>query len=66
MGTCVGFPPIRRWVWVRFYTNKFVSGANLVPSGFAGPNLVLLNLDSVPVVRVNKTDRFCRNSAESV
>jgi hypothetical protein len=46
----VGFPPIRRRVWVGFYTHGSVTGANLVPSGFAGPGLVLLNPDPKPVV----------------
>jgi hypothetical protein len=46
----VGFPTIRRMVWVRFCTHGFVIGGNLVPSGFAGPGLVLLNPDPIPVV----------------
>jgi hypothetical protein len=39
----VGFPPIRRQVWIRFCTHGFVGGVNLVPIGFTGPGLVLLN-----------------------
>jgi hypothetical protein len=45
----VGFPPIRRRVWVIFCTHGSVGGTNFVPSGFAGLGLILLNLDPVPV-----------------
>jgi hypothetical protein len=46
----VGFPHIRRWVSIGFCTHGFVSGANLVPSGFVSPGLVLLNPDPVPML----------------
>jgi hypothetical protein len=47
----MGFPGIRRWVWIEFYIHMFVSGANFVPIRFVGPGLILLNPDPIHVVR---------------
>jgi hypothetical protein len=58
----VGFSPIRRQVWVRFYIHGSVGGANLVPNGFAGPGLVLLNPDPVPGLKLNK--QACSSSLQ--
>jgi hypothetical protein len=44
----------RRWGWVRFCTRGPICGANLIPSGFVDPSLVLLNLNPVPMVPVSK------------
>jgi hypothetical protein len=56
-----GFPSIRRRVWVGFCIHRSVvpSGANLVPSGFAGPGLVLLNPDLVPGPKLKQTSSSC-------
>jgi hypothetical protein len=45
----VGFSSIRRRVWAKFCTHGFVSGTNVIPNGFAGPGLVFLNLDPLPM-----------------
>jgi hypothetical protein len=51
MGTCdpVGFYSIKRRVWTEFYTRGSVSETNIVPNGFAGPGLVFLNPDPLPM-----------------
>jgi hypothetical protein len=45
----VGFSSIRRWVWVEFCTRRSVSGINVVPNGFVGPDLVFLNPSPLPM-----------------
>jgi hypothetical protein len=45
----VGFSSIRRQVWAKFCTRGSVTGTNIVPNGFAGPSLVFLNPEPLPM-----------------
>jgi hypothetical protein len=45
----VDFSSIRRRVWAEFCTRGSVSGTNVVSNEFAGPGLVFLNPDPLPV-----------------
>jgi hypothetical protein len=45
----VDFSSIRRWAWAKFYTHGSVSETNVVPNRFAGPGLVFLNSNLLPV-----------------
>jgi hypothetical protein len=46
----LGFPPIRKRVWVRFYIHMSIIRINLVHSGFVGLGLILLNSDPILVI----------------
>jgi hypothetical protein len=59
------FPPIRRRIRVVFCTHRFISGANLIPSGFASSSLVLLNPNSIPMLHGPKLKQASSPSSYS-